>query len=150
MAMAAGTIGGMTEQDLVGLVDRRIGELVAGQVLEFRNSEIFRQKMIAVVEPAIGEIARDAEATLKQAKEEFVKMQALTTQLDEKLAEMVQELANVRLAGVKFDQNAQEQMLKVEENIARINEAQRRPSTRRRRQSTQRPQGRPTQLGSRL
>ena len=63
---------------------------------------------MAIVEPAIGKIAADAEATLTHVKESFVKMQALTTQLDEKLAGTVQE-----------------QMQKVEEKIHQINEAQR-------------------------
>lgn len=60
--MAAGTIGGMSEQDLVGLIDRRVEELAAGRILEFSNSEMFRQKIIAIVEPAIGKIAGDAES----------------------------------------------------------------------------------------
>ena len=85
---------------------------------------MFRQQNISIVEPGIAKIAGEEEATLKQVMEEFVKMQALTTQLDEKLARRVQELEKMRLAGVKFDPNAQEQMVKVEENITQINEAQ--------------------------
>ena len=46
------------------------------------------------------------EATLKQEKESFVKMQVVTTQFDEKFAGTVQELEKMRLAGVKFKQNA--------------------------------------------
>ena len=52
-------------------------------------------------------------------------MQALTTHLDDKFAGAVQELEKMRLAGVKSDQNAQEQMQKVEEKSAQTNEARR-------------------------
>ena len=87
--MLGGASGAMSEQDLVGLIDRRVEELLAGRILEFGNTEMFLQTMITIVEPANGKIAGEA-ATRKQVKEEVVKMQALTTQLDEKLKRTVQ------------------------------------------------------------
>ena len=47
------TIGGMSEQDLVGLIDRRVGELVTSRITDYNNSEGFRQRVISIVEPAI-------------------------------------------------------------------------------------------------
>ena len=67
--MPGGTIGGMSEQSLVDLIDRRIAELVAGRITEYNNSEGFRQRVIEIVEPAIiatpGKLVENVESTLK-------------------------------------------------------------------------------------
>ena len=49
----------------------------------------------------------------------------MATQLDEKLKGAVHRLEDMRLAGVKFDQDAGENMMNVEDKITQINEAQR-------------------------
>ena len=120
--LAGGTIGGLSEQNLVDFSDRRVTELLTG------NSDAFRQRVIEIVEPAItlttGKLVESAESTLKQVKEEFVKMQKMTTELDNKLKGNIKQIEYMRLAGVQFDQGAGEKMRNVEEHMTQINEAQ--------------------------
>ena len=54
-----------------------------------------------------------------------MKMQTMTTQLDDKRKGTIQQLEGMRLAGVKFDQDAGEKMRNVEDKSTQMNEAQR-------------------------
>ena len=103
--------------------------MVPARITEFNNSEGIRQRVIAIVEPAniatAGKIVENADSTLTRVKDDFVKMQTMTTQLDEKLKGTVQLLEDMRLAGVKLDQDAGEKMRSVEDKLTQINEAQR-------------------------
>ena len=124
MAMiAGGMIGGLTKQNLIDFIDRRVTSLFTG------GSDAFRARVIEIVELAItlttGRLVESAESTLKQVKEEFVKMQGMTTELEEKLKGSIQQIEDMRIAGVQFDLDAGEKMRSVEEKIIQINEAHR-------------------------
>ena len=62
--MAGGTIGGLTEQNLIDFIDRRATSLFTGA------SDAFRARVIEIVEPAItlttGRLVESAESTFKR------------------------------------------------------------------------------------
>ena len=77
--MAGGTIGGLTEQSLIDFIDRRVTNLFTG------GSDAFRARVSEIVKPAItlttGRLVESVESIPKQVKEEFVKLQGMTTEL---------------------------------------------------------------------
>ena len=102
----------MTRQELQSFVETLI--------TEYTNSEMLLGKIRQIAAPEVVLMKTQANETVELIKQEFVKVQELTTGLDLKIAQSAAELEKMRSEASRFDEKHTAHMAEVQRSTAEV------------------------------